>query len=182
VQNDIQQRAMDFQPTVVVNQSQFSELVHERLTRERVVPWLISSSTPAKRGWRGFCSCLLHFGKDGVAYGGVPRDQSGDLGRDGPKEKKVNNPPPVLQYRRVAVADLNRGRRGKHHDLVQGILQELRLPSPGSALEIPLAEVGGTGLASLRSAVHRASISEGLSIETLADGKNFYVWTKPSPK
>jgi hypothetical protein len=178
VQNDILQRAMDFQPTVVVNESQFSELVHERLTRERVVPWLISSSTPAKRGWRGFCSCLLHFGKDGVAYGVVPRDQSGDLGRDGPKEKKVNNPPPVLQYRRVAVADLNRGRRGKHHDLVQGILQELRLPSPGSALEIPLAEVDGTGLASLRSAVHRASISEGLSIETFADEKNFYVWTK----
>jgi hypothetical protein len=71
---------------------------------------------------------------------------------------------------------------GSTTNLVQGILQELRLPSPGSALEIPLAEVGGTGLARLRSAVHRASISEGLSIETLADGKNFYVWTKPSPK
>jgi hypothetical protein len=29
VQNDIQQRAMDFQPAVVVNESQFSEAVHE---------------------------------------------------------------------------------------------------------------------------------------------------------
>jgi hypothetical protein len=36
--------------------------------------------------------------------------------------------------------------------------------------------------ANLRSAVHRASTSEGLSIETLADEKNFYVWTKPSLK
>jgi hypothetical protein len=98
-----------------------------------------------------------------------------------PKEQKVNSPP-VLQYRRVAVADLNRGRRGKHHDLVQGILQELRSASSGSALEIPLAEVGGIGLANLRSAVHRASTSEGLSIETLADEKNFDVWTKPSLK
>lgn len=100
-----------------------------------------------------------------------------------PKEQKVNSPPlPVLQYRRVAVADLNRGRRGKHHDLVQGILQELRSASSGSALEIPLAEIGGIGLANLRSAVHRASTSEGLLIETLADEKNFYVWTKPSQK
>jgi len=34
----------------------------------------------------------------------------------------------------------------------------------------------------LRLAVHRASTSAGLSIETLADEKNFYVWTKPNLK
>jgi len=98
-----------------------------------------------------------------------------------PKEQKTSTPP-VLQYRRVAIADLDRGRRGKHHDLVQGILEELKVASSGSALEIPLAEVGGIGLANLRSAVHRASISEGLAIETLADEKNFYVWKKAGPK
>ncbi len=80
------------------------------------------------------------------------------------------------KYHRVEVADLDRGRRGKHHDLVQGILQELETLVPGSALEIPLSEVGGIGLANLRSAVHRASTSRGLAIETLADDKNFYVW------
>jgi hypothetical protein len=95
-----------------------------------------------------------------------------------PKEQKSNPPPPALQYRRVAIADLDRGRRGKHHDLVQGILEELKMASSGSALEIPLADVGGIGLANLRSAVHRASTSEGLVIETLADEKNFYVWKK----
>jgi hypothetical protein len=78
----------------------------------------------------------------------------------------------------VAIADLDRGRRGKHHDLVQGILAELKTASSDSALEIPLADVGGIGLANLRSAVHRASTSEGLAIETLADEKNFYVWKK----
>jgi len=82
------------------------------------------------------------------------------------------------KYRRVEVAALDRGRRGKHHDLVQGILGELRTLSPGSAMEIPLADVGGIGLANLRSAVHRASSSQGLEIETLADDKNFYVWKK----
>ena len=62
---------------------------------------------------------------------------------------------PDLKYRRVEVAALDRGRRGKHHDLVQGILGELTTLSPGSAMEIPLADVGGIGLANLRSAVHR---------------------------
>ena len=83
-----------------------------------------------------------------------------------------------LKYRRVEVNALDRGRRGKHHDLVQGILQELMTLSPGAAMEIPLDDVGGIGLANLRSAVHRASTSAGLEIETLADDKNFYVWKK----
>ena len=50
--------------------------------------------------------------------------------------------------------------------------------APGSAMEIPLSDVGGIELANLRSAVHRASTSHGLEIETLADDKNFYVWKK----
>jgi hypothetical protein len=97
-----------------------------------------------------------------------------------PKEQKDSTP--VLQYRRVAITDLDRGRRGKHHDLVQGILEELKTAKSGSALEIPLADVGGIELANLRSAVHRASTSEGLAIETLADEKNFYIWKKVGPK
>jgi hypothetical protein len=82
------------------------------------------------------------------------------------------------KYRRVQVTDLDRGRKGKHFDLVQGILEELRALESGSALEIPLAEAGGVGLANLRSAVHRASASAGIEIETLADQDNFYVWKK----
>jgi hypothetical protein len=49
-------------------------------------------------------------------------------------------------------------------------------------MEIPLADVGGIGLANLRAAVHRASTSHGLEIETLADEKNFYVWRKKVEK
>ncbi len=99
-----------------------------------------------------------------------------------PKEKKAGPPPVVGRYRRVEVANLDRGRRGKHHDLVEGILMELKTAPSGSALEIPLAEAGGIGLANLRSAVHRASATAGLSIETLADDKNFYVWKKDGAK
>jgi hypothetical protein len=87
---------------------------------------------------------------------------------------------PELKYRRVDLSSLRKGRRGKHHDLVQGILNELEGVKAGSALEIPLTEVNGIGLANLRSAVHRASTSVGMDIETLADEKNFYVWKTPA--
>jgi hypothetical protein len=91
-----------------------------------------------------------------------------------PKSNAI--PPPDLKYRRVEVAGLRKGRRGKHHELVQGILRELDMLSAGSAMEIPLSDVGGIGLANLRSAVHRAATAHGLEIETLADERNFYVW------
>jgi len=74
------------------------------------------------------------------------------------KQKNLSD----LKYRRVEVADLDKGRKGKHHDLVQGILRELEVLSEGAAMEIPLADVGGIGLANLRSAVHRASTAQGI--------------------
>jgi hypothetical protein len=95
------------------------------------------------------------------------------------KEQKGKSIPTDLKYRRVEVSSLDTSRRGKHHDLTQGILQELETLALGAAMEIPLADVGGIGLANLRSAVHRAATSRGLEIETLADDKNFYVWKKP---
>jgi hypothetical protein len=98
------------------------------------------------------------------------------------REDKAKISQPISKYRRVDVASLDRGRRGKHHDLVQGIVQELFGAEDGSALEIPLADVDGIGLANLRSAVHRGAASAGLPIETLADEKNFYVWKTILPE
>lgn len=93
------------------------------------------------------------------------------------KEQRPKHPKGTARYRRVDVAGLDRGRRGKHHDLVKGILDELQEAPTGAALEIPLSEVG-IRLANLRSAVHRASASKGIIIETLADERNFYIWRK----
>lgn len=84
---------------------------------------------------------------------------------------------PALKYRHVRLSSLRQGRRGKHYDLVEGILSELEAVPEGSALEIPLVDVG-IGLANVRSAVHRGAASKGLEIETVADDKNFYVFKK----
>ena len=81
------------------------------------------------------------------------------------------------KYRQVELSTLRKGRRGKHHNLVERILEELQEMPVGLALEIPLAEVA-IGLANLRSAVHRGAASKALEIETLADEKNFYVFKK----
>ena len=94
------------------------------------------------------------------------------------KNPKTEGKPPDSKYRQVKVDSLEKGRHGKHHDLVQGIFHDLETLSPGSAMQIPLADIGGIGLANLRAAVHRASTTRGLEIETLADEKNFYVWRK----
>jgi hypothetical protein len=84
-----------------------------------------------------------------------------------------------VKYDRVVLADIRRTRRGKHHDLLGGIFQDLESLPAGSAIKIPLTEVDGTTLANLRSAVHRASNSKGLGIETLSDEENFYIWKTP---
>ena len=89
--------------------------------------------------------------------------------------------PSDLKYSRVEVAGLPKGRRGKHHELMQKIFRELDVLSAGSAMEIPLSDVGDIGITNFRSAVHRAANARGLKIKTLADEKNFYVW-KPKSK
>ena len=98
------------------------------------------------------------------------------MGRD----QETNSRQAGMKYRQVQISNLKRGRHGKHHDLVQGIVRELATVKAGSALEIPMADVGGIGLANLRSAVHRAAASNGLEIETIADDGKFYVWTSKS--
>ena len=88
----------------------------------------------------------------------------------------IKNQKLALNYDRVVLANLRRGRRGKHHDLLHGVFQDLETLPSGSAIKIPLAELDGITLANLRSAVHRASASRGLGIETLSDEDNFYIW------
>jgi len=95
------------------------------------------------------------------------------MAKDNAKTQK-----PALNYERVVLANLKRNRRGKHHELIQGVFQDLETLPTDSAIKIPLAEMDGITLANLRSAVHRASTSRGLEIETLSDEDNFYIWKR----
>jgi hypothetical protein len=98
------------------------------------------------------------------------------------KDNGNKSPKSGLKYDRVVVADLRRGRRGKHHELVEGIFQDLESLPEGSAIKIPMDQIDGITLANLRSAVHRASLSRGLGTETLSDENSFYIWKAPSWK
>ena len=91
-------------------------------------------------------------------------------------KENTNNQKPALNYDRVDLANVRRNRRGKHHDLIQGIFQDLETLPVGSAIKLPLSQLDRITLANLRSAVHRASITKGLGIETLSDEENFYIW------
>jgi hypothetical protein len=91
-------------------------------------------------------------------------------------KEHIKNSKPALRYDRVVLANLRRNRRGKHHELIEGVFQDLESLPSGSAIKIPLTTVDGITLANLRSAVHRASASRGLGIETLSDDENFYIW------
>lgn len=93
----------------------------------------------------------------------------------------MDNPRNGNLYRSVKVDTLGTGRRGKHHDLMKGIIRELKMLKVGSALEIPLSRVNGVELANLRSAVHRAATDDGVNIQTKADEENLYVWIDQRP-
>src|SRR5580658_5369673 len=90
-------------------------------------------------------------------------------------KENLRNQKPTLNYDRVVLANLKRNRRGKHHDLIEGIFQDLETLPVGSAIKLPLAGVDGITLANLRSAAHRASAARGLEIETLSDEEIFYI-------
>ncbi len=84
-------------------------------------------------------------------------------------------------FKRIPIADLTKRRRGKHHDLLGGILQELEILPAATAIQVPIEEVGGVSVVNLRSAVHRATSSRGVQVETASDKDNLYIW-KPSAR
>jgi hypothetical protein len=81
-------------------------------------------------------------------------------------------------YERVLLSELRRGRRGKHHKLLQRILENLEGLPDNSAMKIPLRTLHGVSLANLRSAVNRATSSRHVEIATYSDGESFYIWRK----
>jgi hypothetical protein len=92
------------------------------------------------------------------------------------KSEQSNGENGESRFDQVVIADIRKGRRGKHNDLLKRVIEDLHALPEGSAIKIPLADVEGVSLANLRSAVHRGTSSRGVAVETLSDEENFYVW------
>jgi hypothetical protein len=81
-------------------------------------------------------------------------------------------------YGRVEVKGLKKSRKGKHHDLMRKIMEDLRKSEPGFAVQIPLDSTNNVSVLSLRSAIVRAAAKENIKVMTSSDDRYFYAWKK----
>jgi hypothetical protein len=81
------------------------------------------------------------------------------------------------RFKRIGLAELRQGRRGKHHDTVMPIVEEIATLPDSEAIEIPLRAVN-LPLTNLRSAVVKAAASRGLKVATYSDKTTLYVWRR----
>jgi hypothetical protein len=72
-------------------------------------------------------------------------------------------------------ADVPQGRNGKHKLIVSTILNDLGQLREGSAIKVPLAELGATK-EKVRSALNRATRKAGRNVATATDATFLYVW------
>jgi hypothetical protein len=82
------------------------------------------------------------------------------------------------KYESVWLSELRQGRLGKHHELVENILRQVRDLPEGRAIKIPLDTVNGLSKANLRAALVRAASSRGMTVSTYSDRDCFYVWSR----
>ena len=91
---------------------------------------------------------------------------------------KSSSEDPRLHYGTVPLGQLPRGRKGKHHKLVNDILADLGSLPAGSALKVPFHKLKGEKLTNVRSAINRATRAHGLNVTTSTDDANIYIWKK----
>jgi hypothetical protein len=67
----------------------------------------------------------------------------------------------------VEVKGLKKSRRGKHHDLMGKIMEDLRNSQPGFAVQIPLNSIDTVSVLNLRSAIVRAAAKENIKVSRI---------------
>ena len=91
-------------------------------------------------------------------------------------EKETGYP----NYGRVLISELKKSRKGKHHELLSRIMEDLKRSAPSYAVRIPLSSIKGVSVLNLRAAIGRAASKHGFSVSTSSDEQNFYVWKAQS--
>ena len=88
----------------------------------------------------------------------------------GEKENRYPN------YGRTLISGLKQSRKGKHHDLMGRIMEDLKKSESTYAVRIPWSSIKDISVLNLRSAIVRAAKKERIKVSTSSDDENFYVW------
>lgn len=80
------------------------------------------------------------------------------------------------RYATVEIDEVPRGRRGKHHIIVENILADVAGLKDGSALRVPIETFGRVKLANVRAALSRAAKQKAMSIVTTSDREHLFIW------
>ncbi len=80
-------------------------------------------------------------------------------------------------FKTMITADVPHSRNGKHKGIVSEILADLAQLKVGSALKVPLADLGDTKQ-NIRAALNRATRKANLQVATASDTEFLYVWNK----
>jgi hypothetical protein len=80
----------------------------------------------------------------------------------------------------IALNAVPRDRKGKHHELVADILEDLQKLRPNAALRIPRSALQAAKVEHIRAALTRAATKAGLSLASRVDKDFFYVWRNGS--
>jgi len=81
-------------------------------------------------------------------------------------------------FKTTDMANVPTGRKGKHHDVVSAILEDLEGLDEGNALKIRVAELPDT-VVKVRSALNRATRKRGNDVRTATDDDCLYIWNGP---
>jgi len=83
--------------------------------------------------------------------------------------------PVAAHFKTLDLGDVPHSRAGKNKKIVSMILRDLSQLKDGTALRVPLADLGNTK-ENTRSALNRASRNAKLNVATATDEDFLYVW------
>jgi TusA-related sulfurtransferase len=84
-------------------------------------------------------------------------------------------PQTPMRFESMLQADVPSGRNGKHHIIVDQLLNDIDQLEEGNALKVPLSELPDTK-ENIRSALSRATRNKKIEIATSSDEEFLYIW------